>query len=96
MQVFPLALVRAAQKGNTLELHGLPPPAAQRPVLPGELPAGVAIVSLEVRDVDGMALRWIAPPKRPKGRVYGGMPAATTIGPAGERIEMIGRTAAGR
>ncbi len=94
-QVFPMALVRAAQKGNTVELHGLPPPAAPRAALPEELPAGVAIVSVEVRDVEGMDLPWITPPTRAKGRVYGGMPAATMIGPAGERIEMIGRTAVG-
>lgn len=94
-QVFAMALVRAAQTGNTVELHGLPSPAAQRAALPGELPAGVAIVSLEVRDVEGMALPWIAPLRRPKGRVYGGRPAATMFGPAGERIEMIGRPAVG-
>lgn len=92
-QVFPMALVRAAQKGNTVELHGLPPPAGPRAALPGELPAGVAIVSLEVCDVEGMDMPWITPPTRRKGRVYGGMSAATMIGPAGERIEMIGRPA---
>jgi catechol 2,3-dioxygenase-like lactoylglutathione lyase family enzyme len=88
-EVFPMSLVRAAQKGNTLEFHGLPPPAAQRPFPTGDLPAGVAIVSLEVQGIDGFDVQWIAPPKPSRGRVYGGRVAATTIGPAGERIELI-------
>jgi hypothetical protein len=36
---------------------------------------------------------WITPPRRLPGRVYGGMPAATLFGPAGERIELIGKPA---
>jgi hypothetical protein len=49
----------------------------------------VAIVSLEVHAIGALDVQWIAALKPFKSRVYRWRVAGTTIGPAGERIELI-------
>lgn len=87
--IYPSTLVRAAERGNTVELHAFPPPAKARPRPPGQLPPGVAIASFAVKSLDGLGVRFVAPPAARPGAAYGGKRAATTVGPAGELIELI-------
>ncbi|MDX2224452.1 MAG: VOC family protein [Rhodospirillaceae bacterium] len=88
-EVFPMTLVRSAERGNTIELHALPAPAKARPRADGQLPPGVAIVSFGVASLDIAGVAYLTPPaSRPKAG-YGGARAATFIGPAGELIEFI-------
>lgn len=87
--VFPLSLVRAADRGNTIELHGLPAPAKRRPRAAGQLPPGVAMISFGVNSLDGLGLTYLTPPTVQAGVGYSGQRAATFIGPVGELIELI-------
>lgn len=87
--VFPMTLVRSAERGNTIELHGLPPPAKARPRADGQLPPGVAMVSFGVATLDIAGVDYLTPPAaRPKVG-YNGARAATFVGSAGELIELI-------
>ncbi|MCB2107707.1 MAG: hypothetical protein KDE14_08415 [Rhodobacteraceae bacterium] len=87
--IFGLTLVRAAQKGNTVELHGLPPPGGPRKQTAGQLPPGVAMVSFGVGDLDALKLDFLTPPAKRAKMGYGNARAATFVGPAGELIELI-------
>lgn len=86
---YKLSLVRSAQKGNTIELHDLPKPGGPRPVVPGQLPPGVAMVSFGVKDLNAVTAPYIAAPATRPGQVYAGRRAATLTGAAGELIELI-------
>lgn len=87
--LFSLSLVRSGQKGNTLELHDLPPPAGPRPQLDGQLPPGVGMVSFGVRNLQDLQLPYIQPLNVRPGKAYNGKRSATLTGPAGELIELI-------
>jgi catechol 2,3-dioxygenase-like lactoylglutathione lyase family enzyme len=82
---FPLGLVRAAEKGNNIEIDGYPPSAKPRTRAEGQLPPGVAMTSFNVNSLDGLKVDFIAPP----AKLYGDKRAATFIGPAGELTELI-------
>jgi hypothetical protein len=83
--VFDLSVLVLAERGNKLELDGLPAPAGPRPRTPGQLPPGVAITSFSVASLEAVAATFIAPPKAHYGRVR----SACVLGPAGEIIELI-------
>jgi catechol 2,3-dioxygenase-like lactoylglutathione lyase family enzyme len=72
-----------------VEVDDYPPQAAPRARHPGMLPPGNALVTLAVRDLDACKVDWIAPPLRRDGPLYDGRRAATTIGSAGELIELV-------
>jgi hypothetical protein len=82
---FPLGLVRAAEKGNNIEIDGYPPSASPRNRVDGHLPPGVAMTSFNVNSLDGLKISFIQPP----AKLYGDKRAATFIGPAGELTELI-------
>jgi catechol 2,3-dioxygenase-like lactoylglutathione lyase family enzyme len=88
-QIFPMTLVRSAERGNTIELHGLPAPAKARPRAEGQLPPGVAMVSFGVASLDIPGVTYLTPPKARSKAGYDGARAAAFIGPAGELIELI-------
>lgn len=79
------------QKGRMpiLEIDDYPPQATARPVAPGMLPPGNALVSLAVDSLDAIEAEFIALPRVLDGPVYAGRRAATAIGAAGERVELI-------
>ncbi len=85
---YPLA-VASMQKDFLVELDEYPPPAAPRPVRPGSLPSGPAMVSFGVTDLDAFQLTWRAPPARIAEFPYNGQEAAVVVGPAGEWVELV-------
>jgi catechol 2,3-dioxygenase-like lactoylglutathione lyase family enzyme len=78
------------QKGRLpiVEVDGYPDAATPRPCFAGMLPPGNAMVTLTVDSLD-LGLGFIAPPVRRDGPLYAGRRVATTIGSAGELIELI-------
>ena len=83
---FPLGLLRAAERGNNIEIDEYPPPATVRPRKAGQLPPGVAMTTFSVADLDALAVDYITPP----ATHYGSLRSATFVGPAGELTELIG------
>ena len=83
--------ITMVQKGRLpiIEVDGYPPSATVRPGDPDRLPAGNALITLAVESLDALSLDWITPPTVQDGALYGGRRAATTIGPAGERLELV-------
>lgn len=79
------------QKGRLpiVEVDGYPDAATPRPRHAGMLPPGNAMVSLAVDDLDALDLPFIAPPVARDGPLYAGRRTATSIGSAGELIELI-------
>lgn len=82
---FQLGLVRAAEKGNNVEIDGYPPSATARPRGDGQLPPGVAMASFNVNSLDGLKVKFIQPP----AKLYKDKRSATFIGPAGELTELV-------
>lgn len=85
----PITTARLAEHGNLIEFDGYSDRATARPRAPGELPPGVAMTSFDVADLDALGLAFLAPPAPHGGLAYGGRRAATVVGPAGERVELI-------
>jgi catechol 2,3-dioxygenase-like lactoylglutathione lyase family enzyme len=83
--------ITMVQKGRLpiIEVDGYPPSATIRPGDSKRLPAGNALITLAVDSLDALSLDWITPPALQQGALYSGRRAATTIGPAGERLELI-------
>lgn len=72
-----------------VEVDDYPLQAGPRARHPGMLPPGNALVTLAVRDLDACTVDWIAPPVRREGPLYAGRRAATTLGSAGELLELV-------
>ncbi|ANU06359.1 VOC family protein [Paraurantiacibacter namhicola] len=72
-----------------VEVDDYPAEAAARPRHEGLLPPGNALVTLAVQDLDACELDWIAAPASREGALYEGRRAATTLGPAGELLELV-------
>ena len=82
---FSLSVLVMAERGNKLELDGLPSPAGPRPSRLGQLPPGVALTSFSVAKLSDIDVPYITPPQA----LYGTTRAASFIGPAGEITELI-------
>ncbi len=72
-----------------IEVDDYPLEATVRPCHNGMLPPGNALVSLAVRNLDELDVEWIADPQRHDSPFYEGRRSATTIGLAGELLELI-------
>ncbi len=72
-----------------VEVDDYPAEATVRPGDPDMLPAGNAMIALAVDDLDALDVRFLTPPVRRDGPLYGGRRTATVRGLAGERIELI-------
>jgi catechol 2,3-dioxygenase-like lactoylglutathione lyase family enzyme len=72
-----------------IEIDQYPQQTIARPMLPGELPPGVGMVTYLVESLDGIAAECLAAPQFQTGVVYGGRRSATIIGPCGEYLELI-------
>ena len=66
-----------------IEVDAYPDSARARPVVPGHLPPGMCMVSVQVDELPG-ALSVI-----PGGLIYERAPAAMLRGPDGEMIELL-------
>lgn len=82
---YALGLVRARERGNSIEIDRYPPAAKQRPRADGQLPPGVAMATFSVDDLDAINVKYITPP----AKLYGPMRAATIVGPTGELVELF-------
>lgn len=71
------------------EIDEYPPAATARPVPPGELPPGNAMVSFVVESLDAIGVPLLGPPTRGEGPLYGGRRIGCVRGTAGEYIELI-------
>jgi catechol 2,3-dioxygenase-like lactoylglutathione lyase family enzyme len=77
------------QRMPIVEIDDYPAQATLRPILPGSLPPGNALVTLAVERLDALNLDFIAPPVARDGALYDGRRTATVRGPAGELLELI-------
>jgi hypothetical protein len=87
-RTYPITSARLAQKFS-IEMDGYPEEAIPRPRREGELPPGIAIVSIGVQFLDAVDLEWRAAPNEIASAPYDGRRAAIAVGPAGEWIELI-------
>jgi hypothetical protein len=74
-----------------IELDQYPEGTVQRPILPGDIPPGISIVSFLVDDLDAIPVDFRAKPLQPTGAPYGGGRAGVIVGPNGEWLELIQR-----
>jgi hypothetical protein len=72
-----------------IEVDDFPAAATTRPTAPGCLPPGNALVTLTVDSLDTCRCDWISAPVVREGSLYAGRRVATTLGQAGERLELI-------
>jgi hypothetical protein len=63
--------------------------ARARPPNPGGFPAGIAMVSFLIDDIEAHGLPAISPIQEMTGALYGGQPAVACRGAGGELIELI-------
>ena len=85
---YPLSSARLA-RNYSFELDGYPDVTRPRPRREGELPPGMAMVSIAVASLEAMPLKWRADPLALEVAPYNGRRAAVTIGAAGEWLECI-------
>jgi hypothetical protein len=83
--MYPLTTLRLKQQGNLMELDGYPVGFGARPHAAGQLPPGNALATFSVARLEGVKVKFIAPPQE----LYGKIRAATFVGPAGELTELI-------
>lgn len=79
------------QKGRMpiVEIDDYPPQSRDRPRTSGQLPPGNALVTLAVESLDACRCDWIAAPAVQDGPLYAGRRSATTLGAAGELVELV-------
>ncbi len=85
--IYDLSVLVTSERGNKLELDQYEPQFGARPVTTGQLPPGIAMTTFEADSLDGLDVEFISPP----GPLYDGYVAATFIGPAGERTELVAK-----
>lgn len=86
----PIATVQlAGQSSVEINQLGL---ARSRRLSEGLLPAGIAIVSFVLNNLDNMGLRPVSPPQVLDGALYRGQRVAVCRGAAGELLELIEAT----
>jgi len=92
-ETIELSAIGMRQRGNLLELDGYPVGegrvAGPRARVPGHLPPGCALVSVEVDDLAPHIGDAIAPPLVRDDAVYRGRRSCTLLGAAGELLELI-------
>jgi catechol 2,3-dioxygenase-like lactoylglutathione lyase family enzyme len=83
-----LTMVQAGRM-PIVEVDDYPPQARPRARHAGMLPPGNALVTLAMHDLDACEVDWIEPPTRRDGPLYEGRRVGTTIGSAGELLELV-------
>ena len=83
--------IAALQVGGQcyIEVDQMPPAVIPRPCDPGQLPAGIAMVSFEVRRLPEALPSMLGPTQAVPGLPYAGRRSCTCVGAAGELIELI-------
>lgn len=72
-----------------IELDEYPDGTKERPILPGDIPPGISIVSFFVEDLDAIPVDFRSKPIKPVGLPYNNNRAAVIVGPNGEWLELI-------
>jgi hypothetical protein len=72
-----------------IELDEYPKGTVPRPILPGDIPPGISIVSFEVEDLNAIPVDFRAKAGKPAGLPYAGGRAGVIVGPNGEWLELI-------
>jgi hypothetical protein len=72
-----------------LELDQYPRAATPRPTLPGQLPPGICMATLQHPDFDLLEGPWISPPAARGDVIYGGARAGTLRAPDGSLLEIV-------
>ncbi len=72
-----------------LEFDQYPCAATARPGEPGQLPPGIAIVTLDHPDLESVAVDWLSPPQARPGAVCGGRLQGVVRCPDGALIELV-------
>ncbi len=72
-----------------VEIDAYPAAATERPVQNGMLPPGNSLVTLAINELDTLDIEWIARPRQRSGPIYQDRRVGTTIGPAGELLELV-------
>jgi hypothetical protein len=72
-----------------LEFDQYPSAATARPGAQGQLPPGIAIVTLDHPGLESVAPDWLSPPQARPGAVYGGRRQAVVRCPDGALIELV-------
>ena len=83
-----LSVFRLAGK-SAIELDGFPKEAKHRPITPGEIPPGIAMIGFEVDSLDAVKLPWRGPVARREGPIYNNRRSAVFTGPSGEWVELV-------
>jgi len=86
---FPILFRPIRESGHFIQIDGYPAGIGPRPCRFGQLPPGVSMTSFAVTNLDNFKTRYFAPPAPAKGSVYNGRRMATTVGVAGELVELI-------
>jgi catechol 2,3-dioxygenase-like lactoylglutathione lyase family enzyme len=73
-----------------LEFDQYPDEATARPCEPGALPPGIAMVTLDHPDLDGVSAPWLSAPTPRAGALYGGRRQGVLRGPDGTLVELVG------
>ncbi|MGF7153407.1 VOC family protein [Novosphingobium gossypii] len=85
-----VALVTAKYEGETfLELDQYPQAATPRPQVPGALPPGVSICTINVPDFSRLEGHWAVPPQVREGPLYNGAKVGLLRMPDGALLEVI-------
>jgi len=85
---YPLAIATVSPE-FLIELDEYPVAVGPRPVVAGELPPGVAMVSFTVENLDAIELDFRAAPRVLDDFPYNGRRTAVVVGPAGEWLELL-------
>ena len=85
---YPLAVATISSE-FLIELDEYPAAVGSRPVVTGELPPGVAMVSFTVENLDAIEVDYRAAPRVIDDFPYNGRRTAVTVGPAGEWLELL-------
>lgn len=72
-----------------VEVDDYPAEATNRPCHDGMRPPGNGLVSLAVENLDHISVEWISAPVTRAVAPYLGRRSATTVGPAGELLELV-------
>ncbi len=72
-----------------LEFDQYPAAATARPGAKGQLPPGIAMVTLDHPDFDSVAVDWLSAPQARSGAIYGGRRQAVVRCPDGALIELV-------
>ena len=86
---FPLLFTGMKERAHFIEIDGYAPTTGPKPRRHAQLEPGVSMASLGVDTLEGLKTPFFTPPLAVEGIGYDGRRTATTVGAAGELVELI-------